>query len=249
MKQNQMHCKRNSPGTRKRKSAVPAMAGVIALAALLYLFHGSISGSVPDTVPADTPPLLQENQPEETASQAGWERILVNRWNPIPADYKVTLTHLKNGQAVDSRMYPSLQKMFDDARSAGILPSVTSSYRTAAQQQQILEEKISDYQAEGYSPTEAKTLAEKWAAIPGTSEHQIGLAVDISTENSHIQDASVVWDWFRQNCHQYGFILRYPENKTTLTGVIHEPWHFRYVGKEAAREIMQRGICLEEYWH
>lgn len=187
----------------------------------------------------------EENDPEDS----DWQLILVNRQNPIPSDYHVELTELKNNQAVDSRIYPDLQQMFDDARAAGILPHITSSYRTSDKQQQLMEEKIADYQAEGYSPSKAKELAEEWVALPGTSEHEIGLAVDISTEDSSIQDASIVWEWLLENSYKYGFIRRYPEDKTDITGIIHEPWHFRYVGKEAAKEIYEQDLCLEEYLH
>lgn len=176
-----------------------------------------------------------------------WRLILVNRWNPIPEDYTVTLTKLKNGHAVDSRIYPDLQKMFDDARAEGIYPFITSSYRTDADQQKLMDEKIVEYQRDGYSADEAKSLAEAWVAPVGTSEHEMGMAVDISTENREVQDANIIWSWLSQNSYRYGFILRYPESKSDITGVIYEPWHYRYVGKEAAKEIYEQGVCLEEY--
>lgn len=177
----------------------------------------------------------------------GWELILVNRWNPIPDNYDLTLTQLQNGQSVDERIYPKLQEMFDDARAAGILPAISSSYRTAETQQELMDEKIAEYQAQGYGDEEARNLAEQWVAIPGTSEHQIGIAVDITTADWAAQDASVVWEWLDQNSYRYGFILRYPEEKTEITGVMPEPWHYRYVGMETAKEIYDAGVCLEEY--
>lgn len=187
------------------------------------------------------------NKTANPAEADDWNLILVNRWNPIPEGYEVTLTDLVNGHAVDSRIYPDLQQMFDDARAQGILPMISSSFRTAEYQQQLLDEKIAEYQAQGYGDDEARNLAEQWVAIPGTSEHQIGLAVDITTADSVQQDASIVWDWLAQNSYKYGFILRYQEQWTEITGVIPEPWHFRYVGYEAASEIYERGITLEEY--
>lgn len=184
----------------------------------------------------------------ETGEAAGdWKLILVNRWHPIPDDYEVTLTELRNGQAVDSRIYPDLQEMFDDARAEGLMPKISSSYRTAEEQQAIMDEKIVDYQAEGNDDETARELAEKWVAIPGTSEHQLGIAVDITSENSFIQDASIIWQWLNENSWKYGFIQRYPDGKTDITGVIYESWHYRYVGREAAKEIYEQGICLEEY--
>lgn len=185
--------------------------------------------------------ILQED------SADAWEQILVNRWNPIPEGYKVELTQLQGDQAVDSRVYPPLQQMFDDARAEGIYPMISSSYRTYEEQVRLMEEKIAEYQNVGYRSKEARTLAEEWVALPGTSEHQIGLAVDITTADPDRQDASTVWQWFAQNSYRYGFILRYPEDKTEITGVMHEQWHFRYVGKEAAKEIYEQNLCLEEY--
>ncbi len=176
-----------------------------------------------------------------------WRLILVNKWNPLPADYTFMLEELSGGHAVDTRIYPELQQMFDDARAAGVMPHISSSYRTAEEQQEIMDEKYAEYQAEGYSDEEAKKAAEEWVAPPGTSEHQLGLAVDITTADWETQDANIVWEWLNANCYKYGFIRRYPEDKTEITGVINEPWHYRYVGKEAAKEIWERGICLEEY--
>lgn len=180
-------------------------------------------------------------------AEGDWKLILVNRWHKIPDGYQPELTRLSNGHAVDSRIYPKLQEMFDDARDEGILPEITSSFRTTEDQQRIMDEKISEYLIQGYSDSEAKELAGKWVAVPGTSEHQIGMAVDISTADAGRQDASIVWNWLNENSYRYGFILRYAEDKTEITGVMPEPWHYRYVGEEAAKEIYHQDICLEEY--
>ena len=153
---------------------------------------------------------------------------------------------LSNGKQVDERIYPYLQKMFDQARADGVYPIVASAYRTAEKQQSIMEEKIAEYQANGYSAEKAKTEAEKWVAIPGTSEHQLGLAVDINADGVNSAGYEV-YDWLDKHAHEYGFIRRFPESKTDITGVANEPWHYRYVGKKVAAEIHDRGICLEEY--
>lgn len=176
----------------------------------------------------------------------GWNLILVNRDNYIPADYEVQLTELSNGKKVDSRIYPELQKMFDDARAQGYSLFVREGYRTQEEQQQLMDEKIEAYENEGKSKSEAKKLAEQWVAISGTSEHQLGIAVDINADTSK-SSRDDVYSWLEKNAHRYGFIKRYPSNKTDITGVINEPWHYRYVGKEAASEIYSQGICLEEY--
>lgn len=176
----------------------------------------------------------------------GWNLILVNRNSYIPDDYKVELTELSNGEKVDSRIYPELQEMFNDARAQGYGLFVREGYRTQEEQQQLLDEKIEAYENEGKSKSEAKKLAEQWVAIPGTSEHQLGIAVDINADTTK-SSSNDVYSWLAENAHKYGFIKRYPSDKTDITGVINEPWHYRYVGKEAALEIYSQGMCLEEY--
>ena len=176
----------------------------------------------------------------------GWNLILVNRNSYIPDDYKVELTELSNGEKVDSRIYPELQEMFNDARAQGYGLFVREGYRTQEEQQQLMDEKIEAYENEGKSKSEAKKLAEQWVAIPGTSEHQLGIAVDINADTTK-SSSDDVYNWLAENAHTYGFIKRYPSNKTDITGVINEPWHYRYVGKEVASEIYSQGICLEEY--
>ncbi len=175
----------------------------------------------------------------------GWNLILVNHDNYIPDDYEVELTELSNGEKVDSRIYPELQEMFNAARAEGLGLHVAAGYRTQEKQQELLDEKIVAYENEGNSKSEARKLAEQWVAIPGTSEHQLGIAVDINADAASSGDE--VYNWLAENGYKYGFIKRYPSDKTDITGIINEPWHYRYVGKEAAKEIYLRGICLEEY--
>lgn len=196
----------------------------------------------PDSADASASQTGQEPEEEDTP----WNLILVNRWHPLPEDYEPQLMTLSNGTQVDERIYPFLQKMFDQARADGVYPIVASAYRTAEKQQSIMDEKIAEYKSNGYSAEKAKTEAEKWVAIPGTSEHQLGLAVDINADGIHSAGYEV-YDWLDKHAHEYGFIRRFPESKTDITGVANEPWHYRYVGKKVAAEIHDRGICLEEY--
>ena len=175
-----------------------------------------------------------------------WHLILVNKWNYIPDNYEVDLIELANGQSVDKRVYPALQEMFDDARSKGVFPIVVSGYRTAKEQQSLLDGKIAGYRAEGYSAEDAAAKAEALVAVPETSEHQIGIAVDINADGIY-STGHEVYGWLEQNAYKFGFIRRYPSDKTEITGVAGEPWHYRYVGVDAANEINNRGICLEEY--
>ena len=194
-----------------------------------------------------TTPFLGNITHHMASEDHGWNLILVNRENYIPADYEVQLTELSNGKKVDSRIYPELQEMFNAARAQGYGLFVREGYRTQEEQQQLMDEKIEAYENEGKSKSEAKKLAEQWVAIPGTSEHQLGIAVDIINADTTKSSRDDVYNWLEENAHRYGFIKRYPSNKTDITGVINEPWHYRYVGKEAASEIYSQGICLEEY--
>lgn len=182
-------------------------------------------------------------------SPSSWSLIVVNRWNRIPDDYPAPkLTRFSNGESVDSRIYPDLQRMFDDMRAAGLHPEVTSAYRTEAVQRQLLDEKIFLYQNEGASKEEARRQASQWVAEPGTSEHELGLAVDINASGATgTKDSVNEHQWLADNAWRYGFILRYPRGKTDVTGNAYESWHYRYVGAEAAKAMHESGQTLEEY--
>ena len=175
-----------------------------------------------------------------------WNLILVNKNHKIPFNYSVDLIELSNGKKVDARIYPDLKAMFDDARAAGLQLFVRDGYRTRDEQKAIMNDKIAAYEADGYSKKEAKALAKTYVAEPGTSEHELGLSVDINAESSGAsQDA--VYQWLDENAYKYGFIKRYPADKTDITGIDNEPWHYRYVGYEAAKEMKEQNLCLEEY--
>ena len=194
---------------------------------------------------------------DSSSTQAGqpqkedWRLILVNPWNAIPEGYGVDLAQLKNGQAVDERCYPDLQEMMDDCRDQGLSPLICSSYRSQQKQEALFENRRNSLLAQGYSQEEARAEAGKAVALPGTSEHQLGLAVDIvdlSNQNlDESQEDTAVQGWLMENSWKYGFILRYPRGKEDITGIDYEPWHFRYVGRAAAEEITRLGLTLEEY--
>ena len=184
---------------------------------------------------------------DELNSGDGWMLMLVNAENAVPDGYEPTaFTELSNGQKVDKRIYPSLQSMFDDMREQGVYPYVESGYRTSDEQQTLMEEKIAEYVDDGENEDEARELAATYVAAVGYSEHEAGLAIDIYAKSGKSTDDEV-FAWLKEHCAEYGFILRYPEDKTEITGMSYEPWHYRYVGTDAAQEIMDGGLCLEEY--
>ena len=181
-----------------------------------------------------------------------WNLLLINKDSPLPDDFIVPeLTQLRNGHAVDARVYPSLQAMMDACREYGLDPLICSAFRTFGRQEELYSNKVNSLLAQGYSLDSAETEAAVWVARPGTSEHQAGLAVDIvdtSYQRLDIeQEYTPVQQWLMEHCAEYGFILRYPTDKSDITGIGYEPWHYRYVGTEAAQYIMEKGICLEEY--
>lgn len=222
-------------------------------------FSGSTDGfiqSVPEYLPDRL--LIDTTTDDDDTSHlthvsGDWNLILVNPWNKLPEDYEqdLSLTPLSNGHSIDSRCYPSLTEMMNDCRSAGLQPLICSSYRSQKKQKALFQERIDELRAQGYSKKDARTRAATSVARPGTSEHQLGLAVDIVDQSHQIldtaQESTPVQQWLMENSWKYGFILRYPADKSRLTGIIYEPWHYRYVGQKAAQEIHARGICLEEY--
>lgn len=176
---------------------------------------------------------------------------LLNPWHAADGETEVELTELSNGEMVDKRCYEDLQEMMDDCRAAGLSPVICSAYRSRQTQETLFNDQVEQYISEGYSEEAAKTETAKSIAVPGTSEHQLGLAMDIVDYDYQLldegQEDTPTQKWLMENSWKYGFILRYPNNKSEITGIIYEPWHYRYVGKTAAAEIYEMGVCLEEY--
>ena len=193
-----------------------------------------------------TLPKILQSKKSFADTSGEWNLILVDRNHYIPDNYQVKLTELSNGKKVDSRIYPELQQMFNDARADGLALFVREGYRTTGEQQKIMDEKINEYEKQGYSAKEAKKRAEKYVAIPDTSEHQLGLSVDINADTSKCSSEKV-YQWLDENAYKYGFVKRYPADKTDITGISNEPWHYRYVGTTAAKIMKEENLCLEEY--
>ena len=177
--------------------------------------------------------------------------VLVNQSHPLPPDYAPQLVRLDDKYLIDRRCAAELIRMIDDCRAAGNHPVLCSAYRTQEYQQELYDNKIKRLLAAGYNPDDTPSLAAQSVAPPGTSEHQLGLAVDIRDEyNVYLdesQERTGTQKWLMANCTDYGFLLRYPNGSSEITGIIYEPWHYRYVGKAAAKEITERGVTLEEY--
>lgn len=170
---------------------------------------------------------------------AGEYVILCNRWNPIPDDYEMNLVEIGNFK-LDASCYDAMLEMMAAAKADGVTLTLNSTYRSKATQQSMWETRRVKYMGQGMTLEEADAYIGRSVAVPGTSEHQTGLAADI-------KGSQKVYDWLAENSWKYGFILRYPDDKIDITGIIYEPWHFRYVGQAFAKDVYDSGLCLEEY--
>ncbi len=216
------------------------------LTLILSLSLLAACGDKEDTAAENSGSTSVSEASDNPAVADGWELILVNADNPVPENWVIPeTTELSDGRLIDSRIYPALQEMFNDARAAGLSPVVSSGYRSYETQQQLWDEKYAELIAEGYSAYDATIEASHWVAPVGTSEHHLGIAFDIGITDDMSIDT--FYDWFETNSWKYGFIRRYPDEKIDITGIDYEPWHYRYVGKDVAKVIYESDICLEEY--
>ena len=188
---------------------------------------------------------IKTNAPE-------WNLVLVNKSNKLSPDYKIKTEKFRDNKTVDARILPFLTEMFADARKAGIKLQFISGYRSQDYQKNLYENRVKGYMEKGLSRKEAQEQTELYLAPPGTSEHSLGLACDITSEDwggNLVEEfeTTKAFAWLISNCTNYGFILRYPKGKEKITQINYEPWHYRYVGREAADVIMQKKITLEEF--
>lgn len=195
----------------------------------------------------------EENRKEKDidSTTSDWELLLVNKNHKVPEGYVVELEEVEDGHQVDKRIVESLKQMLADARKEGLSPLICSSYRTNDKQQKLYNNKVREYERWGCSSEEAEELASYWVAIPGTGEHETGLAVDIVSRDYQIldekQEQTDVQKWLIENSYKYGFTLRYPTDKKDITMINYEPWHYRYVGIDNATYMKEQDMCLEEY--
>lgn len=187
--------------------------------------------------------------------------ILVNPWNPLPEDFNIELAYINDfapelavhndNEQMEVHAAEALAKMVRDCRAAGHGAYICSAYRSHEKQMMLYENKIDRVIAEGYSEEEAPDIAAQAVAVPGTSEHELGLSTDILDESyPYLNEQQVqtgTQQWLMEHCWEYGYILRYPNGTSDVTGIIFEPWHYRYVGDEFAKEIHDSGLPLEQY--
>ena len=185
-----------------------------------------------------------------TEYEGDWKLILVNSDHLLPENFTVK-TEKIGSRPMDSRIVDIVKQMIADAKNDGVDLLLTSSYRTVERQTTLFNEQIQKFINQGYSRKNAEIEAAKWVAVPRTSEHHTGLALDIVTPTFQMLvfefDTTDAFKWLNEHCTEYGFVLRYPKDKSEITGIVYEPWHYRYVGTEAAAYMKENNLCLEEY--
>ncbi len=190
-----------------------------------------------------------------TDASEDWALMLVNADNPMPEDYTIELGNINERFRMEKRAAEQMIKMIEAAEADGIGLYVTSAYRSVDYQQQLFDTNIQNLMAQGMTREEAEAETARNIAVPGTSEHSIGLAADIVTSDwfyyhtdlTEDFEDTAAFDWLSEHAQEYGFILRYPKDKQDITKITYEPWHYRYVGLSNAEKIKASGLCLEEY--
>lgn len=182
-----------------------------------------------------------------------WCLILTNAEYPVPEDYEVELEAIPGTeQSVDKRIYEPLMAMIGDMKAQGLSPIVCSGYRTLDKQEKLFNRKVLSFVKAGHTKEESYNLARQTISIPGSGEHCLGLAVDFYTRRYHKLERAFEdtpeSKWLVEHAQDYGFVMRYGENKTDITGIQYEPWHYRYVGVEAAKYMKDNELSLEEFY-
>ena len=183
-----------------------------------------------------------------TIDEDNWELTLLNTKYKLPDGYKVETAPAVagSGEVLDKRVQPYYEKMYNAAKKEDIVLTPYSGYRSISTQTRLYNNKVTSYQNSGYSYYEAQIQASHWSMLPGCSEHNFGVAMDICNTRSDFNETKE-YEWLQKHAAEYGFIERYTEEKTSITGVAAEPWHWRFVGVENAKAIKESGLCLEEY--
>lgn len=192
-------------------------------------------------------PGTMDNPTIITIDEEKWYMTLVNSSYRIPDDYEPDLVYVcGSGERLDRKVAEHYEEMYNAAQKEGINLAPCSGYRSYELQERNYNNKVSFYESQGYSNKDAKVKAATIIMPPGSSEHNLGYAMDIVCVDEWFEDTAE-FKWLTENAADYGFIMRYPKDKQDITKVIYEPWHWRYVGVELAKELKDSGLVLEEY--
>ena len=226
--------------------AIPEPAALITDAEIADVAYNPV---VPATDRPTTLPARTDGLP--AVDTAAWYLRLVSSDIHLPSTYEPELADVEGGEKIDARVSAPLKNLIAAARADGYSVYVCSCYRSYDTQSEIYRSHVREYIDQGMSEEQARASTLLAVSYPGGSEHQLGLSADLLEYNGQDMEpyigGSGLMLWLEQHCAEYGFIIRYPNGKTTITGIEYEPWHLRYVGEEVAKYIMQNGLCLEEF--
>lgn len=200
-----------------------------------------------NTINIDTKVELPGEKIEIINEVDDWRLVLVNSENPLPEDFSIELAKVNGTKEFDARAASELMEMLQAMKLSGASNIwIQSAYRTPEYQENLYQNKVQDFIVMGKSRQDAEVLAAKWVNKSETSEHNLGLAVDFNNVKRDFENTKE-FKWLVENAENYGFVLRYKREKQNITKVNYEPWHWRYVGKEYAKEMNSLDMCLEEY--
>lgn len=194
--------------------------------------------------------ITPDNAKSAEIDESAWYLTLVNYEYALPDDFTVELTQIANGISVDSRIIDAYNEMYDAAKADGVILNPCSGYRSIEYQRGLFTRRVAEYMNYGYNQQDSEKIVATYTARPGRSEHNLGLAIDFYDATTALTadfENTTQGKWLNKNSYKYGFIMRYSSDKTDITAIIYEPWHFRYVGKDDAKKIYESGLCLEEY--
>ncbi|HCC00790.1 MAG TPA: hypothetical protein DEP42_06215 [Ruminococcaceae bacterium] len=260
-----------------KRTVRPGCAGfltaiaVVAIGAgvFFYSIYNKRNATTPTTSSASSSSTASTASTTSTANsetKAGGLLAVVNADNPLPSDFSPTLTTVASSnylaatadeeiKKLDTRAAPQVEKMIKAAHDDGVDLFIVHGYKSVETDRTAFKNKVKQYRTKGYSASKASSRATEALGEPGTTEDETGLSVDMETETFYKQVGGLrqsfsqtdAYAWLVKNAPEYGFILRYPKSKVSVTGVEYEPYHWRYVGTDNARKIEQSGKCLEQY--
>lgn len=246
----------------KRKLNKKKVAGTIIIFLLIIIFIGKITKKEETVVTSSDENNTQvtvanettenQNQPEEPKEDnkkeiLDWKLRLANYDNILPEDFEVELADIDETKQFDARAIKYLNKMMNDIRMDGISNIwVQSAYRSIERQKELYDNSVQKYLKQGKTQEEAEKLTDDYINKPGSSDHNLGLAVDFNNVDNNFEDLDA-FKWLKKNAENYGFVLRYPKHKEDITKISYESWHWRYVGEEHAKKMNELDMCLEEY--
>lgn len=208
------------------------------------------NGEQPQTEPVTAEPTTAKRKAMlvDINDAENWVLAMIGVNYPLPDKYSPNLSEAVDGSSVklDSRVATHYREMYNAAKQAGCILTPYSGYHTYSLQESTYTRKLNYYISQGYTEEQAAAETQKKTLPAGCSEHNAGLCMDIVSASSDFVNTKE-FQWLCDNAMNYGFVLRYPENKQEITGVNYQPWHWRFVGVEAAKEMAQNNQCLEEY--